>query len=91
MVFAPFAALLPKHGKGTLMESKTRSLVKAMLWTLMGFVMMIGVGYASTGSMALGSGMALMNSTIGLISYVIYERVWSRISWGVAKVDLGDG
>ena len=72
------------------MESNTRSLVKAVLWTLMGFVMMIGVGYASTGSIALGSGMALANSTLGLVSYVIYERVWSRISWGVATVNRGD-
>lgn len=69
------------------MESKTRSMVKAVLWTLMGFVMMIGVGYASTGSMALGSGMALINSTLGLVSYVIYERVWARISWGVGHRD----
>lgn len=68
------------------MESKTRSLVKAVLWTLIGFLMMIGVGYVSTGSLSLGSGMALANSTIGLISYVIYERVWARVTWGVSHV-----
>ncbi|SFR56867.1 DUF2061 domain-containing protein [Litoreibacter janthinus] len=72
------------------MESTTRSLVKAMLWTLLGFVMMSGVGYASTGSWALGGGMALANSTLGLVSYVLYERVWARISWGVAGPERRD-
>ncbi|WP_298257506.1 DUF2061 domain-containing protein [uncultured Litoreibacter sp.] len=69
------------------MESKSRSVVKAVLWTLLGFVMMIGVGYASTGSLALGSGMAFVNSALGLICYVIYERVWARISWGTGRRD----
>ncbi|MEP3345713.1 MAG: DUF2061 domain-containing protein [Litoreibacter sp.] len=67
------------------MESKQRSIVKAVIWTLVGFVSMIGVGYASTGSLSLGSGMALANSTIGLVSYVIYERVWARITWGTLR------
>ncbi|RLJ60521.1 putative membrane protein [Litoreibacter meonggei] len=72
------------------MESKTRSLVKAVLWTLMGFLMMIVVGYVSTGSMALGSGMALANSILGLVNYMIYERVWARVSWGVLRVNHQD-
>lgn len=64
------------------MESKTRSIVKAVIWTLTGFLMMYGVGFAMTGSLELGGQMAVLNSGLGLICYVIYERIWSRIRWG---------
>lgn len=64
------------------METKTRSLLKGILWTLLGLVTMSLVGLAFTGSIAVGGLMALINAALGLISYVIYERVWARISWG---------
>ncbi len=64
------------------MESKARSIVKAVIWTLMGLLMMCGVGFAMTGSLELGGQMAVLNSGLGLICYVIYERIWSRIRWG---------
>lgn len=48
----------------------------------MGLLSMAGVGYAATGSLAVGGGLAVANTIIGFICYVIYERVWSRIRWG---------
>ncbi len=62
------------------MESKTRSIVKAGLWTLMGLVIMTVIGFFMTGSVGQGGVMAVMNSAIGLVTYVIYERIWARIS-----------
>ena len=38
--------------------------------------------YIFTGSLAVGGMMAVSNTLIGLSCYVIYERVWSGISWG---------
>jgi len=35
-----------------------------------------------TGSALVGGTMALINTGIGLTTYVIYERVWARITWG---------
>ena len=64
------------------METKTRSIVKAGLWTLMGLIIMTLIGFMMTGSVGLGGAMALTNSAIGLVTYVIYERVWARIDWG---------
>lgn len=64
------------------MESTARSIVKAGLWTALGFVVMTGVGFAMTGSLGIGGVMALLNSLIGMVTYVIYERVWARIDWG---------
>lgn len=64
------------------METRRRSLLKALIWNAIGFVMMSLVGLIATGSMSVGGVMALINTTIGLTLYIIYERVWSGIRWG---------
>ncbi len=64
------------------METRQRTVVKALLWNLIGLSVMALVGLALTGSFALGGGMALVNTGIGIICYLIYERVWQRIDWG---------
>lgn len=64
------------------MDTRKRTFLKAILWNLLGLAMMALVGFVMTGSMALGGGMAIANTLIGLTCYIIYERVWSRISWG---------
>ncbi len=48
----------------------------------MGLAMMALVGWLATGSVATGGVMALVNTLIGLVMYVLYERVWASISWG---------
>ncbi|KAA9005714.1 DUF2061 domain-containing protein [Histidinibacterium aquaticum] len=68
------------------METRTRSVVKAVLWTLLGLVVMSIVGFIATGSALTGGAMALANATLGFLSYLIYERVWANISWG--RVDV---
>ncbi|MBO9453532.1 DUF2061 domain-containing protein [Tropicibacter sp. R16_0] len=64
------------------METRQRSLVKAVIWNLMGLGMMTLVGLIATGSAAIGGTLALVNTAIGLTLYVIYERVWAGIRWG---------
>ena len=64
------------------METKQRLMVKAVLWTLLGLITMALVGLAFTGSLATGGGMALFNALLGFLTYLVYERVWSRIRWG---------
>lgn len=64
------------------MESRARSLVKALCWNLLGLAMMSLVGLAMTGSAALGGAMAAINTGIGFVSYLIYERFWARVRWG---------
>lgn len=64
------------------METRRRTLVKAVLWNIIGLVMMSLVGFLATGSIAVGGGLAVANSVIGLTCYIIYERVWANISWG---------
>ena len=64
------------------METQRRILVKGVIWIALGLVMMSLVGLIFTGSIAAGGTMALVNSGIGFVSYVLYERVWSRVRWG---------
>ncbi|MEE9388852.1 MAG: DUF2061 domain-containing protein [Paracoccaceae bacterium] len=64
------------------METRKRSLIKAIIWNVIGLVSMVLVGYLATGSVAVGGKIAVINALIGLSLYVIYERVWTNISWG---------
>ncbi|WP_425043642.1 DUF2061 domain-containing protein [Primorskyibacter sp. S87] len=64
------------------METRCRSLVKAVIWNMMGLCVMTLVGLIATGSAALGGTLAVVNTLIGLTLYVVYERIWSGIRWG---------
>ncbi len=64
------------------MEMRRRSLVKGVLWNLLGLGMMTLVGIAATGSASLGGTLALINTAVGLVTYFLYERVWAGIRWG---------
>ena len=64
------------------METRRRSIVKAVIWNLIGLSVMGIVGFIATGSFAVGGGMAVVNTLIGLAMYVLYERLWAGIHWG---------
>jgi len=64
------------------MESGRRTLVKSVLWTILGGVVMTLVGLAFTGSVAVGGAMAVINAGLGFVTYLVYERVWAGIRWG---------
>lgn len=64
------------------METGKRTLVKTIVWQLMGLVSMSIVGLAITGSLASGGTLALINTGVGIVMYISYERVWSKINWG---------
>ncbi len=67
---------------GSGMETRRRSVVKAVVWNVMGLAVMTLVGLIATGSAAVGGVLALVNTAIGLTLYVIYERIWAGIAWG---------
>lgn len=64
------------------METRRRSVVKALLWNVMGLIMMTLVGLVATGSAAIGGTLAIVNTAIGLTLYIFYERIWAGIAWG---------
>ncbi|MCF2869958.1 DUF2061 domain-containing protein [Octadecabacter sp. G9-8] len=64
------------------MDTRKRTIVKALIWNVIGLLTMIMVGFIATGSFKLGGVMAAVNTLIGLSMYVIYERVWAQVRWG---------
>ncbi|MCE8507776.1 DUF2061 domain-containing protein [Ruegeria pomeroyi] len=64
------------------MDTRQRSVVKAVVWNLLGLVTMTLVGLVATGSVALGGTLALVNTALGFTLYLVYERVWAGIRWG---------
>lgn len=64
------------------MERPSRTLVKSMCWSLLGLLVMTVVGFVATGSWSTGGAMALVNTAIGFVTYLIHERLWARIPWG---------
>ncbi|MEX6505384.1 DUF2061 domain-containing protein [Jiella sp. M17.18] len=64
------------------METRTRSLAKAVSWQILGFLVMSVLGYLFTGSMSSGGALAATATALGFVSYLLHERVWARISWG---------
>lgn len=64
------------------METRARTLVKSLVWTVVGLVVMALVGLVFTGSLATGGAMALVNAGIGFLTYLGYERIWAKIAWG---------
>ena len=64
------------------METTKRTIVKALSWQILGLLMMTMISYLHTGSMTSVLSLAGTSTVIGLISYVIHEKLWQRISWG---------
>lgn len=64
------------------MDTQRRTYIKAIIWNLIGLATMALVGFIATGSFAVGGMMALVNAAFGLTMYIVYERVWARVSWG---------
>ncbi|MEI4231701.1 DUF2061 domain-containing protein [Roseovarius sp. D22-M7] len=64
------------------METRIRSVLKALIWQLIGLAVMTVVGVLVTGSASAGGLIAAINTAIGFLTYFCYERLWSRIRWG---------
>ena len=65
------------------METTRRAALKAITWQAMGLVVMSLLGYLVMGSMAVASGFAVLSAAVGLVTYVIHEKIWSAIRWGL--------
>lgn len=65
------------------MDSVKRSWTKAVLWNLFGLLSMSLIGRLITGSFIIGGTLALINTCVGFVLYLVYERIWARVSWGL--------
>ncbi len=73
------------------METRTRSLAKAASWQVLGIVTMLVLGFLFTGSLSSGGALAVLSSLLGFVSYLLHERVWASIGWGLADARASSG
>ena len=64
------------------MDTRTRMAAKAVTWQILGFIVMTLIGFAFTGSLSAGGGIALVACLTGFVTYFGHEMVWSKIPWG---------
>jgi len=64
------------------METTRRTAVKAVTWQAMGLVAMSVLGFLYTGSWQSAGEFALGSAALGLVNFMIHEKLWARIAWG---------
>ncbi|MCW4050720.1 MAG: DUF2061 domain-containing protein [Candidatus Bathyarchaeota archaeon] len=65
------------------MESRKRSMVKSVVWRLMGIVILGVITWAYTKNVAVTTVVTLLFHSIRLVLYYFHERAWDGITWGL--------
>ncbi len=67
------------------METRTRSIVKALTWRTGGLVVTFAVVWVVTGQLRLAASVGLADTLVKLIAYYVHERCWLKIRFGKAQ------
>lgn len=73
------------------METNRRTVAKAVTYQLMGLVVMTVLGTLFTGSPGMGGALAVISAMVGVLGYVLHEKLWAAVCWGMQPPgsDLG--
>lgn len=66
-------------------QLRSRAVVKTALYRVFMILVSVGVAFAVTGSVAQSLSIGLVTNLVKTCTYYGYERIWDRISWGVAQ------
>jgi uncharacterized membrane protein len=69
-------------------ETHSRSLVKAVSWRTIGTVETFLISWFITGEASLASSIAVIQVVLSTILYWLHERVWHKIKWGRHKKSI---
>ena len=67
------------------METRARSITKALTWRMGGLVVTIAVVWVVTGRARLAASVGLADTLVKLLAYYVHERCWLKIRFGRAK------
>ena len=67
------------------METRSRSIVKALTWRMGGLVVTIAVVWMVTGRVKLAASIGLADTLVKLLAYYFHERFWLKIRFGRVK------
>ncbi len=70
------------------METKRRSLYKALSWRFFATIITMVVAFGITGELAFALEIGALDTSIKLGAYFMHERAWLRIGWG--RVEKSD-
>lgn len=62
-----------------------RAVAKSLSWQALGLCTTMLTAFLLTGSLAMGSALALSSAAIGTVMFVLHERAWDRVRWGRAE------
>jgi len=63
--------------------TRARSIVKAVTYRVVVVCLDFTVVYAMTGQLRVAAGFMIVSNLYTTLAYVIHERVWSRVRWGL--------
>jgi len=72
------------------MESRKRSIAKAMSWRIVAVLITFLIAYSFTKELALATGIGLADAAIKLFAYYSHERLWLKIDFGRRKMTKED-
>ena len=67
------------------METKLRTIAKALTWQVLGLAVTGALAWFHTGSMLTAVSFALTTATSGLAFFFVHERLWARVRWGIGE------
>ena len=67
------------------MEARKRSIAKAASYRFFGSVITAGIAFLLTGEWSIALGVGALDGIAKMVAYFLHERIWARISWGIAK------
>ncbi len=65
--------------------SKTRSILKAVSWRIVGTLDTMALGWIITGNPIMGLKIGALELLTKFILYYIHERIWIRMKFGTKK------
>ena len=63
-------------------DTKARSIVKSVVWRVIGIVLLGYISYLFTHNWEKTTLITLIFHAIRLVMYYYHERIWERVSWG---------
>ena len=65
-----------------MIDSASRSLVKAISWRITGTIDTFIISWLITGQILLASSIAATEVVTKIFIYWVHERLWNKVSWG---------
>ena len=77
----------PKYEVKKLIETRKRSLLKAITWRFIAAIITTAVVFLFTKHAALSISIGTLDTVIKLFSYYLHERIWAKIDFGRGEIE----